>query len=265
MVSNEKKNGAVMKPAKKKQSMSDIVFSRIMVALAAAFVGVFGMLVVKKSIANEARFITWWLPVLMVVGVLGLAAAIWFFVRRNKEGFDDSGKIFTKWNVLGAAVAFAICLAAYRLTFDAIVAIYLMVIMFVLYFAWHSFDKTFFAYLVVNGAVFLLYKVGSIAHTSVLGRAFGMAAYILAAVIAVLGIILAVRIISGKGTVSFGKKKVDFGGRGAVQVWPLFVGGVIAVVGGILGIVASQLVVYASGALLMVWAAAAVAYVLKMM
>ena len=112
MVSNEKKNGAVMKPAKKKQSMSDIVFSRIMVALATAFVGVFGMLVVKKSIANEARFMTWWLPVLMVVGVLGLAAAIWFFVRRNKEGFDDSGKIFTK-NVLGAAVAFAICLAAY--------------------------------------------------------------------------------------------------------------------------------------------------------
>ena len=73
------------------------------------------------------------------------------------------------------------------------------------------------------------------------------------------------RIISGKGKVAFGKKKVDFGGRGAVQVWPLFVGGVIAVVGGILGIVASQLVVYASGALLMVWAAAAVAYVLKMM
>ena len=153
MVSNEKKNGAVMKPAKKKQSMSDIVFSRIMVAFAAAFVGVFGMLVVKKSIANEARFMTWWLPVLMVVGVLGLAAAIWFFVRRNKEGFDDSGEIFTKWNVLGAAVAFAICLAAYRLTFDATIAIYLMVIMFVLYFAWHSFDKTFFAYLVVNGAV----------------------------------------------------------------------------------------------------------------
>ncbi len=265
MVSNEKKNGAVTKPAKKKQSMSDIVFSRVMVAFAAAFVGVFGMLVVKKSIANEARFITWWLPVLMVVGVLGLAAAIWLFVRRNKEGFDDSGKIFTKWNVLGAAVAFAICLAAYRVTFDATVAIYLMVVMFVLYFVWHSFDKTFFAYLVVTGAAFVLYRVGSIAHTSVLGRAFGMAANILAAVIAVLGIILAVRIISGKGKVAFGKKKVDFGGRGAIQVWPLFVGGVIAVVGGVLGIVASQFVVYASGALLVVWAAAAVAYVLKMM
>ncbi len=265
MVSNEKKNGAVVKPAKKKQSMSDIVFSRVMVAFAAAFVGVFGMLVVKKSIANEARFMTWWLPVLMVVGVLGLAAAIWFFVKRNKDGVDDSKKIFTKWNVLGAAVAFAVCLAAYRVTYDAIVAIYLMVVMFVLYFAWHSFDKAFFAYLVVNGAVFVLYRVGSIAHTSVLGRAFGMAANILAAVIAVLGIILAVRIISGKGKVAFGKKKVDFGGRGAVQVWPLFVGGVIAVVGGILGIVASQLVVYASGALLVVWAAAAVAYVLKMM
>ena len=140
-----------------------------------------------------------------------------------------------------------------------------MVVMFVLYFVWHSFDKTFFAYSVVTGAAFVLYRVGSIPHTSVLGRAFGMAANILAAVIAVLGIILAVRIISGKGKVSFGKKKVDFGGRGAVQVWPLFVGGVIAVAGGILGIAASQFVVYASGALLVAYAAAAVAYVLKMM
>ena len=223
------------------------------------------MLVVKKSIANEARFMTWWLPVLMVVGVLGLAAAIWFFVEEKQGRVRRLGKDLHEVERSRRGCGFRDLPRGYRLTFDATIAIYLMVIMFVLYFAWHSFDKTFFAYLVVNGAVFLLYKVGSIAHTSVLGRAFGMAAYILAAVIAVLGIILAVRIISGKGKVAFGKKKVDFGGRGAVQVWPLFVGGVIAVVGGILGIVASQLVVYASGALLMVWAAAAVAYVLKMM
>ena len=264
MVSNEKKNGASVRPAKK-QSMSDVVFSRVMVAFVMVFVGVFGMLVVKKNIANEARFMTWWLPVLMVVGVLALAAAVWFFIRRNKEGVDDTRMLFTKWNVLGAAIALDICLAAYRVTFDATVAIYLMVVMFVLYFVWHAFDKTFFAYSVVTGSAFVLFRVGSIAHTSALGRAFGMAANILAAVIAVLGIILAVRIISGKGKVMFGKKKVDFGGKGAVQVWPLFVGGVIAVAGGVLGIVASQFVVYANGALLVAYAAAAVTYVLKMM
>lgn len=264
MVSNDskKKNAAGVK-SRSKRSVSDVVFSRIMTAFVAVVVGVFGILFANKKISIMARFITYVLPVLLVLSALAVVGAVVFYVKRGKSDVDERKKLLTGANVLGAAIIFALSNLAYRLTFDEVTVVYILVSAFVLYFVWHSFGKDFFAYSALTSLSMILLHVGGVERGKTLGRIFEIGARSLVVVLGAAAIVLGLLLRSGKGTLKLGSRSIRFFNENDGHVYPLIIGGALAVASGVAAFVVSSASVFAISALAIVYVVIAIIYVLR--
>lgn len=262
MVSNNLKNKAETK--NREQKNNEISVNRLMIAFILGAVAVCGMLLAKKTISNEAFFITNILPVLIVISSVGLIAAIVNFAIAKNRHVDDSAKIFTKWNILGAAVVFFGTVGFYRLSFDAATCIIALIAAVVLYFVFRLFKSDFFIFSAITAAGLMLLKIGNTKYYSTLGNIMTTACFALAAIIAVAGIVFAVVMIKRKGIVQLGGLKVTLFDKNG-NIYPIFVAAALLLAGGITGIIASAAVIYIIAALLVAYLVIAVAYVIKMM
>ncbi|MCI8387240.1 MAG: hypothetical protein HFE63_02085 [Clostridiales bacterium] len=263
MVSNNTKNKAEAKL--QKQRRSDLIMNRLMIAFVIAVLGIFGMVTVKKTIANEAFFFTNMLIPLLVVSGLLLAGAIVLFALRVSRHVDDTNKIFTRWNVLGTAIVlFGACLF-YKVTADASMVIAGLVAAVALYFVYHIFKTDFFVFSVVTALGILLLKMGSTNYYSAKMSLVVTACGIMAVVVAIAGLIIALLAIAGKGTITVGSKKLKLYAKGEGCAVPMIVASVITLVGGILEFAAVTFVIYAIIALIAAFIASIVIYAIKMM
>ena len=242
---------------------NDTKVNRLMVAFILGVIAVTGTLLVKKNIANEAFFITYLLPVLLIIAVAGFAASIVLLVRRR--GADESARIFTGANVFGAALVFLLAILYYRLTFDAVMVIAGLIAAVVLYFVYNIFAGDFFLYSVLSAAGVLLLKGAGIDYMTSFAGVITLIYAILALLFAVAGVILAVMLKSSKGKLKLGGRSVNLYGAKGGHVFPVIIAAVLIATGGILAIFASAFVVYAVAALVVAYLAIAVVYVIKMM
>ena len=256
---SKKKSGVV----DAKRASSDTKINRLMVAFILGVVAVTGMLLAKKSIANEAFFITYILPVLLVVSVLGFAAAIYLFVRRR--GSDESARIFTGANVLGAALVFLLAVLYYRLTFEATMVICWFIVAVVLYFVYNIFAGDFFMYSVLSAAGVMLLRGTRIDYMTSFSSVISLIFAILALLFAVIGIVIAVMAHSNNGRLKLGSRSIKLYGAKGGHIYPLLITAVLIIAGGILSILAPAFVIYAVAALIAAYLAIAVVYVIKMM
>ncbi len=261
MVSNELKQKQKKAEKLRLQSQNDLRVNRLSIVFVSVFVGALVMLVAKKNIDNEVAFITRWLTPLLILSAAALVGSIALFVMRTKKGIDDSEKIFTKWNLLGAGIVFFGAMLGYRFTFDASLIVVGLVCVGVLYLVYITFSKDFFIYSIMTALGLVLMKLREVEFYSTFGKAVAALCGVLCILIAVLGIILAIVHISGKGTVSLGKKKHMIGGN----AYPFIVGAVFLIAGGIIGFVAPAASAYAIAAMLAAYVVVAIVYVLKMM
>ena len=244
-------------------SIADVKINRLMIAFIIGVFAVASMLLVKKNIANEAFFITYLLPVLLVVAVAGTIASIVLLVKR--KGVDESRHIFTGANVFGTACVLLLATVYYRLTFDATMVIAWFIAAVVLYFVYNIFAGDFFLYSVLSAAGVLLLKASSISYMTSFSEIISMIYAIAAIVFAVVGIVLAIMLKSSKGKLALGNKKFSVYGPRGGHVFPLIIAAIIIATGGILAIFASAFVIYAVAALIAAYLAIAVVYVIKMM
>lgn len=256
---SKKKSGVV----DAKKVSGDTKVNRLMVAFILGVVAVTGMLLAKKSIANEAFFITYILPVLLVVSVLGFAASIYLFVRRR--GSDESARIFTGANVLGAALVFLLAVLYYRLTFEATMVICWFIVAVVLYFVYNIFAGDFFMYSVLSAAGVMLLRGTRIDYMTSFSSVISLIFAILALLFAVIGIVIAVMAHSNNGRLKLGSRSIKLYGAKGGHIYPLLIAAVIIIAGGILSLLAPAFVIYAVAALVAAYLAIAVAYVIKMM
>lgn len=264
MVSNNLKKNKAEERARR-ISHNDLIVNRLMMAFILGVIAVFGMLIVKKNIANELNFITYVHPVLLVLSIAALVGAIVLFVLRKKKSVDDSERVFTKWNVLGAAIVFFAASVYYRIFFEASMVIAGVIAAVVLYFVFHTFPKDFFAYSVLTALGLLLLKMGTTVFFTSYDGIISAICCAAALVFAVVGIIFALLLHSGKGTLKLGGKKLRIYENKGGHIYPLIVSSVLMIAGGVLGFAASAYVAYAFGALLAAYIIIAVAYVIKMM
>ena len=180
-----------------------------------------GMLLAKKSIANEAFFITYILPVLLVVSVLGFAASIYLFVRRR--GSDESARIFTGANVLGAALVFMLATLYYRLTFEATMVIGWFIVAVVLYFVYNIFAGDFFMYSVLSAAGVMLLRGTRIDYMTSFSSVISLIFAILALLFAVVGIVIAVMARSNNGRLKLGSRSIKLYGAKGGHIYPLLI------------------------------------------
>ena len=256
---SKKKSGVV----DAKKVSGDTKVNRLMVAFILGVVAVTGMLLAKKSIANEAFFITYILPVLLVVSVLGFAASIYLLVRRR--GSDESARIFTGANVLGAALVFMLATLYYRLTFEATMVIGWFIVAVVLYFVYNIFTYDFFMYSVLSAAGVMLLRGTRIDYMTSFSSVISLIFAILALLFAVIGIVIAVMAHSNNGRLKLGSRSIKLYGAKGGHIYPLLIAAVLIIAGGILSILAPAFVIYAVAALVAAYLAIAVAYVIKMM
>lgn len=256
---SKKKSGVV----DAKRTSSDTKVNRLMVAFILGVVAVTCMLLVKKNIANEAFFITYILPVLLVVSVLGFAAAIYLFVRRR--GSDESVRIFTGANVLGAALVFLLAVLYYRLTFEVTMVIGCIIAAVVLYFVYNIFAGDFFIYSVLSAAGVMLLRGTRIDYMTSFSSVISLIFAILALLFAVVGIVIAVMAHSNNGRLKLGSRSIKLYGAKGGHIYPLIIAAVLIIAGGILSILAPAFVIYAVAALIAAYLAIAVVYVIKMM
>ena len=256
---SKKKSGVV----DAKRTSSDTKINRLMVAFILGVVAVTGMLLAKKSIANEAFFITYILPVLLVVSVLGFAASIYLFVRRR--GSDESARIFTGANVLGAALVFLLAVLYYRLTFEATMVIGWFIVAVVLYFVYNIFTYDFFIYSVLSAAGVMLLRGTRIDYMTSLSDVIALIFAVLAMLFAVAGVVIAFIARSKGGKLKLGRHSINLYGAKGGHIYPLLIAAVLIIAGGILSILAPAFVIYAVAALIAAYLAIAVVYVIKMM
>ncbi len=256
---SKKKSGVV----DAKRASSDTKINRLMVAFILGVVAVTCMLLVKKNIANEAFFITYILPVLLVVSVLSFAASIYLFVRRR--GSDESARIFTGANVLGAALVFMLAVLYYRLTFEATMVIGWFIVAVVLYFVYNIFAGDFFMYSVLSAAGVMLLRGTRIDYMTSLSDVIALIFAILAMLCAVGGIVIAFMARSKGGKLKLGRHSINLYGAKGGHIYPLLIAAVLIIAGGILSLLAPAFVIYAVAALVAAYLAIAVVYVIKMM
>ena len=256
---SKKKSGVV----DAKKVSGDTKINRLMVAFILGVVAVTCMLLVKKNIANEAFFITYILPVLLVVSVLSFAASIYLFVRRR--GSDESARIFTGANVLGAALVFMLAVLYYRLTFEATMVIGWFIVAVVLYFVYNIFTYDFFVYSLLSAAGVMLLRGTRIDYMTSFSSVISLIFAILALLFAVVGIVIAVMANSNNGRLKLGRRSINLYGAKGGHIYPLLIAAVIIIAGGILSLLAPAFVIYAVAALVAAYLAIAVAYVIKMM
>ena len=256
---SKKKSGVV----DAKKVSGDTKVNRLMVAFILGVVAVTCMLLVKKNIANEAFFITYILPVLLVVSVLGFAAAIYLFVRRR--GSDESARIFTGANVLGAALVFMLATLYYRLTFEATMVIGWFIVAVVLYFVYNIFTYDFFIYSVLSAAGVMLLRGTRIDYMTSFSSVISLIFAVLAMLFAVAGVVIAVMARSNNGKLKLGRRSINLYSAKGGHIYPLLIAAVIIIAGGILSLLAPAFVIYAVAALVAAYLAIAVAYVIKMM
>ena len=256
---SKKKSGVV----DAKKVSGDTKINRLMVAFILGVVAVTCMLLVKKNIANEAFFITYILPVLLVVSVLSFAASIYLFVRRR--GSDESARIFTGANVLGAALVFMPAVLYYRLTFEATMVIGWFIVAVVLYFVYNIFTYDFFVYSLLSAAGVMLLRGTRIDYMTSFSSVISLIFAILALLFAVVGIVIAVMANSNNGRLKLGSRSIKLYGAKGGHIYPLLITAVLIIAGGILSILAPAFVIYAVAALIAAYLAIAVVYVIKMM
>ncbi len=253
------KNNLNNKRAEKlrKQTQTDLTVNRLMAAIVLAVVGVMVMLGAGKSISSMANFITYGLPVLMILSVAALAAAILLFVKRKKAGVNDSERVFTKENLLGAAIALCAVTLVYCLTFDAKTCIIAIIAACLLYIAYSVFRKDFFLFSAATAlGVLALETAGAF---SGIGATLCFAG---AAVVGICSVVVGIMLAAGKGELKLGAKKIA-AGNGLV---PMLIAGILAVAGGALGFIGmTAFITYVVAALLVAYLAVLIVYTIKMM
>ena len=261
MLSNELKQKQKKAERLRQQKKNDIMVNRIAAAFILVCAGIVVMLFAKKTIDNEVAFITRWLTPLLIISGAAFIGSIVFFALRTKRRTDESELVFTKWNVLGAGIVFFGSMLFYRLTFDASLVVLELIAVGALYLVFNLFKADFFIYSVLTAAGVLLLRVGQTAGYSSVASAASMLCNILCVVLAVAGLILAVMLISGKGSISFKERRFSVGG----WIWPVFVASGLLAAGGIVGFFAPAFLTYVIAAMLVAYLAIAIAYVIKMM
>lgn len=252
------KNNLKEKKADKlnRRSAIDLLINRSMIVFVLSVAGVTVMLNASKSISNQASFITYFLPVLLVLSAVSLAGAVVFFVLRTRRGTDESGRIFTGANVLGGAIAFFGAMAVYRLTFEAMLTIIIIIGFCLAYFVacFMRRDFLFVTGFTVAGVYLRVFGALSDKHafvSSIAAAALGAAAILL-------GILLACR----KGELKVGARKLTIG-NGFV---PLIIVGLLLIAGSVLGFIGmSSFIVYILAALIATYLATLVVYAIRMM
>ncbi len=259
MVSNDLKQKQKKAERLRRETKNDLMVNRSAIVFVLAFLGVLAMLVAKKSIDSEVAFISYWLTPLLIISAAALAGAIVLFVKRKKT--DDSDRVITKWNVLGAAVVFFGAMLVYRLTFDATLVVLGLISAGILYFVFGIFGLDFFIYSVMTALGVLLFRMCATEFYSSFGKAVTLLGKILCLVVAAAGLVLAILHISGKGTIGKGQKKLVIGGIAV----PMIIAAVFLVAGGIVAFAAPAVLTYVLAAMLVVYVITTIAYVLKMM
>jgi len=248
-----------------REKKSDIVLYRLMMAFILAMIGIFGMLSVKKSIDNEANFIMYVLPCLLVVSGIAFAAALIFFIMQRNRHVDDSDKLINSSNMLGAAAVFFGCAVYYGLALEASHIVVALIAAIVLYFVYHIYSKDFFAYsgLTALCAGLVYMSVANNVYTTI-GTAVTFAEAVLAIVIAAAGVVFAIMLINGKGSITIGERKRKIF-EGGFKIYPMFISAVLGAVGGALAIAMPAFAIYAVVAMLAAYLVIAVVYTVKLM
>ncbi len=239
---------------------SDLVLYKLMISFALVIVGICGMLTVGKSLQNAAFFRTNILPVLLILSALALIAAIVFFCLRRKNRVDESDKIVTSANLLGTAVVFFGSCLYYELAFDASQVIMMLICAIVLYFVYNAFTKSFFICSLSAAAGINLIRMATVSTPTVAGIGISLAAKVLGIAVPVLFLVFGIMLFAGKGS-AFGKKVLTKSDRAL----SLIIVSVIALAGGVLALVLPAYAVYATTALIVVYLAFAIAYIVRMM
>lgn len=261
MVSNDLKQKQKKAEKLRLQSQNDLRVNRLSIVFVSVLVGVLVMLVAKKNIANEVSFITHWLTPLLIISAAALAASAVFFALRTSRHIDDSERVFTKWNVLGAGIVFFGAMLGYRLTFDASLVAIGLVSVGVLYLVYITFKADFFICSVMTAFGLLLMKLRGVEFYSSLGKAVYVICGVLCIAAAVCAIVLAILHISGKGIVNLGSKKLEIGG----SAYPMIISAVFLIAGGVCCLIAPAYMNYVIAAMLAAYVIIAIAYVIKMM
>ena len=249
MVSNDLKQKQKKAERLRRETKNDLMVNRSAIVFVLAFLGVLAMLVAKKSIDSEVAFISYWLTPLLIISAAALAGAIVLLVKRKKT--DDSDRVITKWNVLGAAIVF----------FGATLVVLGLISAGILYFVFGIFGLDFFIYSVMTALGVLLFRICKTEFYSSVGKAVTLLGKILCLVFAVAGIVIAIMHISGRGTIGKGQKKLVIGGKAV----PMIIAAVFLVAGGIVAFAAPAVLTYVLAAMLVVYVITTIAYVLKMM
>lgn len=243
----------------RREAENDLKTNRLAIVFVMVLFGAVAMLAAGKSIDSEVFFITRLLTPLLVISAAALVAAIVLYSKR--KGIDDSMRVFTKKNVLGAAIVFFAAMVGYRLTFDAELIAVWLVAAGVLYLVYSFMEKDFFIFSILSAAGVLLFKMCGSEYYSFVGGALPICCRILCLVLAVCGAIFALMHISGKGKIALGKKKLEIGGN----AYPMLIASLILAIGGVLGFIAASLLSYVMAALIAAYIIIAIIYAIKMM
>ncbi|MBQ8508383.1 MAG: hypothetical protein IJ493_00565 [Clostridia bacterium] len=263
MVSNNLKKDKIER-AIQKRKQSDLVVNKLMVVFLLTVAAVCGMMIAKRNIDTEASFLSYVLPVLLVIsGVLFALSVVNLAMSRSRH-VDESRKVITSLNLCGAAAVFFLGCAVYRLSFEATWVIFGVIGAAVLYFVYMIFRKDFFIYSLVTALGVVFVKLASFNPYSTLGGLVKIAALVMTFAVPVAAIILALLLTAGKGSLTLGDKQYKLLEKGD-HVYPIFIASALTLAGAVLAIAASTAAIYAIIALLVAYLAIIVAYTIKMM
>lgn len=243
----------------RREAENDLKVNRLAIVFVTVFFGAIAMLAAGKSIDSEVVFITRLLTPLLILSTAAVIAAGVLFAKR--KGIDDSMRLFTKKNVLGAAIVFFAAMVGYRLTFDAELIAMWLIAAGVLYLVYSFMEIDFFIFSILSAAGVLLFRMSGAEYYSFVGGAVPTVCRIVCLLLAVCGLVLSLMHIAGKGTISLGSKKLKLGGR----AYPMLIASVILAVGGVIGFVASTILSYITAVLVAVYVIIAIIYAIKMM
>jgi len=258
MSTNLKKKKAEQKLAAQKKS--DLVLYKLMVFFCLAIIGVTGVMSIGKSLAAQAKFLTNVLPILLIVGGLGLAASIVWYAMCRSRHVDESGKIITSANLMGTAIVFFVSCLYNSLSGDVFNVLLFFIVAIVLYFVYHIFKRDFFLCSIAAAAGFVLIKLSTINQSTAFGFIFSTACGILAIAAPVVFIVFGIFLNANKG-VFMKKKLIDKGDH----IYPMLIVSGISLVGALVSLLVSGTALYAMVLVLAVYLVFAVVNTVRMM
>ncbi len=246
------------------QKQNDFVLNKLMLFFVVAVVGIFGTLFAARNLRAEAFFYVNVFPIVLILSAIAFVGAVVYFAIQRGRRIDESAKVITSSNLLGTAAVLLSACIYYNFGGAAKHIVVYFIAATVLYFVYNIFHKDFFICSIIAAIEMILIKFSSVNASTTVGKLLASVSMALAIVIPLLGFVFAIMLHLNKGTLPFGKSKIELIGKDD-RLYPIFVICAVSIVGAILTIVTSAAAIYSLVALLAVYLAVAVAYTVRMM